>query len=48
MTEITLPLLNKGVIVRNLKAFGWPECIRISIGTADENSRFIDALKSIL
>jgi len=46
--DITRSLLNKGVIVRNLKAFGWPECIRISIGTADENSRFIDALKSIL
>lgn len=46
--DITQSLLNKGVIVRNLKAFGWPNCIRISIGTADENGRFIDALKSIL
>lgn len=45
---ITQSLLKKGVIVRNLKAFGWPNCIRISIGTADENGRFIDALKSIL
>ena len=46
--DITQSLLNKGVIVRNLKAFGWPNCIRISIGTADENRRFIGALKSIL
>ena len=46
--DITQSLLQKGVIVRNLKAFGWPNCIRISIGTADENGRFIDALKSIL
>ena len=46
--DITQSLLNEGVIVRNLKAFGWPNCIRISIGTADENGRFIDALKSIL
>ena len=46
--DITQSLLKKGVIVRNLKAFGWPNCIRISIGTADENGRFIDALKSIL
>ena len=45
---ITQSLLKKGIIVRNLKAFGWPNCIRISIGTADENGRFIDALKSIL
>lgn len=41
-------LLNKGVIVRHLKAFGWPNYIRISIGTAEENARFINALKSIL
>ena len=46
--DITQSLLKKGIIVRNLKAFGWPNCIRISIGTADENGRFIDALKSIL
>ncbi len=46
--DITQSLLKKGVIVRNLKAFGWPHCIRISIGTAEENGRFIDALKSIL
>ena len=46
--DITQSLLKKGVIVRNLKAFGWPNCIRISIGTADENGRFIDAIKSIL
>ena len=46
--EVTQSLLNKGVIVRNLKAFGWPNCIRISIGTAEENGRFIEALKSIL
>ena len=46
--DITQSLLKKGVIVRNLKAFGWPNCIRISIGTADENGRFIDALKFIL
>ena len=46
--DITQSLLKKGIIVRNLKAFGWPNCIRISIGTADENGRFIDALKFIL
>jgi histidinol-phosphate aminotransferase len=47
-TDVTQSLLNKGIIVRNLESFGWPNYIRISIGTADENGRFIDALKSIL
>lgn len=46
--EITQSLLKKGVIVRNLNAFGWPNCIRISIGISEENGRCIDALKSIL
>ncbi|MBN4081309.1 histidinol-phosphate transaminase [Caldithrix abyssi] len=46
--DITQSLLNKGVIVRNLTAFGWPNCIRISIGNEAENRHFIDALKSIL
>ncbi len=46
--EVSQSLLNKGVIVRNLNAFGWPNCIRISIGVPEENGRCIDALKSIL
>jgi len=46
--EITQTLLQKGVIVRNLKAFGWSECIRVSIGTQAENRRFIDALRTLL
>ena len=46
--EITQSLLHKGIIVRSLKAFGWPEYIRVSIGTETENRRFIDALKTLL
>ena len=38
-------LLKNGVIIRHLKGFGWPECIRISIGTKDENKFFIENLK---
>ena len=40
-------LLKKGVIVRHLKGFGWPECVRVSIGTTDENQFFINNLKII-
>ena len=45
---VTQSLLKKGVIVRHLKAFGWPNCIRISIGLEKENERCIKALRSTL
>ena len=45
---ITKKLLEKGMIVRSLSSFGWNNCIRISIGTKKENSRFVAALKAIL
>tara|TARA_B100001173_G_C15992761_1_gene549695 strand:+ start:463 stop:1548 length:1086 start_codon:yes stop_codon:yes gene_type:complete len=45
---MTKKLLKKGVIVRQLTAFGWPNCIRISIGLEEENVRFIKSLKEIL
>ena len=47
-TELTKELLKKGVIVRQLNSFGWPNHIRISIGLEKENQRFIKALKEIL
>lgn len=47
-TEITQALLEKGVIVRQLTAFGWPNCIRISIGLMSENQKCIQSLKEIL
>lgn len=46
--EITRSLLLDGVIVRHLLAFGWPQCIRISVGLAHENIRFIKALKACI
>ena len=41
-------LLGQGVIVRPLEAFGAPEAIRVTVGTADENSAFADALGHVL
>jgi histidinol-phosphate aminotransferase len=41
-------LLRMGVIVRPLTSFGFPEYIRLSIGTTEENARFIDTLKKAL
>jgi histidinol-phosphate aminotransferase len=41
-------LLRAGVIVRPLAGFGAPQAIRISVGTADENAYFADALGHVL
>ncbi len=35
-------LLQRGIIVRLMKHFDLPECLRISVGTEDENRRFLD------
>lgn len=41
-------LLKKGVIVRPGKIYGCPNFIRVTIGTAYENQKFILALKEVL
>ena len=41
-------LLKKGVIIRPGKTWGCPNFIRVTIGTAYENKRFIKALKEVL
>lgn len=41
-------LLREGVIVRPLKSFGLPSCIRITIGTPEENDICASALQHIL
>ena len=45
---IVAKLLHKGIIVRKLSPFGWQNCIRISIGTSEENLTLIKVLKSIV
>lgn len=40
-------LLREGVIVRPLAGYGMPRHLRVTIGTADENSRFLNALGRI-
>jgi histidinol-phosphate aminotransferase len=41
-------LLPDGVIVRPLDPFGAPECIRVTVGTPDENAVFREALSRAL
>ncbi|MEE4164406.1 MAG: histidinol-phosphate transaminase, partial [Desulfocapsaceae bacterium] len=41
-------MLRKGVIVRSMKAYGYPNFIRINVGTEAENERFLTALTESL
>ncbi|MED5579136.1 MAG: histidinol-phosphate transaminase [Nitrospinota bacterium] len=41
-------LLKRGVIVRPIAGYGFPRHIRVSIGTMDENQKFIKDLKEVL
>ncbi len=41
-------MLYKGVIVRSMNAYGYPSCIRITVGTEEENQRFVTALGECL
>ncbi len=47
-TRLYEAMLHKGVIVRSMKAYGYPEFIRITVGTEAENSRFVGALAECL
>jgi histidinol-phosphate aminotransferase len=46
--EVFQALLREGVIVRTGDIFGCPTFLRVSIGTMEQNERFIRALKKVL
>jgi histidinol-phosphate aminotransferase len=41
-------MLYKGVIVRSMSAYGFKNFIRVTIGTEEENSRFLESLADCL
>lgn len=41
-------LLRHGVIVRPAGGWGFPTCMRVTVGTPEQNERFLDALKAEL
>ena len=45
---MTEELLESGVIVRPLGAFGLPQCVRISTGTDEDNRMLLDAIEGAL
>ena len=44
---IEAALLAQGVVVRPMAGYGLPECLRITVGNADENRRLLGALDKI-
>ena len=45
---IFMKLMRHGVIVRPLSSFGMPGSIRVTIGTPDQNNKFIKALSEVI
>ncbi len=48
VNNIIFRLLTKGVIIRGLKAFGLPHCLRVSVGLQKENEFFAEKLEEVL
>ncbi len=46
--ELAEAMLRKGVIVRQMAGYGYPNAIRVTIGTQRENERFLEALKTLV
>jgi histidinol-phosphate aminotransferase len=46
--RLTQGLLEQGIIIRPLKAFGLPHCVRISTGRDEDNQRCADAMRIFL
>jgi histidinol-phosphate aminotransferase len=40
-------MLKRGVIVRPMRWMGFPNCIRVSVGTREENAKFLDVLAEL-
>ncbi len=47
-TDAALRLMKKGVIVRDMSAWGLKDYIRVTVGTPAENKRFLRSLKELL
>ena len=47
-SDVFQRLLKEGVIVRPMTSFGMESALRVTIGTPEENRRFVKALKKVL
>ena len=46
--DVVQKLLKKGIIVRDMKGWGLKNYLRVTIGTATENKKFLKALEELL
>ncbi len=46
--EVFKQLMKRGIIVRAMRGYKLPQCIRVSVGTMEQNERFIAALRDLL
>jgi histidinol-phosphate aminotransferase len=46
--DIFKKLLPRGIIVRSMTSYGYPQHIRVNIGKPEENIRFIEALRKVI
>jgi len=47
-SDIYQRLLKEGVIVRPMTSFGMESCLRVTVGTPEENRRLVKALRAVL
>ena len=48
MVNVYEALLQRGIIVRPVANYGMPKHLRVTVGRADENARFLNALERVL
>ena len=46
--QIEAALIAQGVVLRPMGGYGLPDCLRITVGNADENRRLLAALDAVL
>lgn len=46
--QVYTALLHHGIIIRPLGAFGLPHCLRITVGTREENEELVKAMAAVL
>lgn len=46
-TQFTGAMLRQGIIIRPLKSFGLPHCVRISTGSDEDHARCVEAVEKI-
>ncbi|MDR0438686.1 MAG: histidinol-phosphate aminotransferase family protein [Methanocalculaceae archaeon] len=47
-TSFTRAMIDKGILVRDCTSFGLPECIRVSVGSREQNVRVLEEISSCL